>query len=91
MDAASFYRAVEDQVCQGDIFQSVPHLFLKDRPKSAQPISLSGKKAGYLTDELSAPDFPQPGAEVLVPGPALIERAILLTYNCEIVKDKRRF
>jgi hypothetical protein len=30
MDAASFYRAPDAQLCQGDILERVPHLFLKD-------------------------------------------------------------
>jgi hypothetical protein len=89
MDAAAFYRDVEDQFCQGDIFVDVPHLFLKDRPTSPPPLSLAGKKAGSWTDELSGPEPPTAGAEVVVPAPCLVDRAILLTYGCEIDKDKR--
>src|SRR5258708_5880476 len=89
MDAASFYRDLEEQICQGDIFSTAPHLFLKEKLKAPSPIALAGKKAGLLTDELSTTPPAPAGTEVVVPAPCLVERAILITYDCEIDKDKK--
>src|SRR5262249_31379926 len=52
-------------------------------------ISLAGKRAGYLTDELSGVQPPSAGVEVVVPVSCLVDRAILLSYGCEIDKDKQ--
>jgi hypothetical protein len=64
-------------------------VFLKEKPGASLPITLGGKKAGVLVDELSGPSPPRAGTEVVVPASCLVERAILLTYDCEIDKDKR--
>jgi hypothetical protein len=37
MDAPSFYRAVDARLCQGDILERVPHIFLKGRARDEQP------------------------------------------------------
>jgi hypothetical protein len=89
MDAAAFYRDVEEQFCQGDIFDAAPHAFLKERPKGPHPISLASRKAGHLVDALSGESLPEAGAEVPVPAPTLVERAILLSHGWEIDKDKK--
>jgi hypothetical protein len=43
MDAASFYRAADARLCQGDILERVPHIFLKDQPRPLRPTTLTGK------------------------------------------------
>jgi hypothetical protein len=89
MDAASFYRTVDPQLCRGDILECVPHLFLKDRPRTPQPVTLAGARAGVYVDELSQGTLPKPGTETVVPAPCLLARAMLLTHDCEVDKDKK--
>jgi hypothetical protein len=88
MDAAECYRDPETVVSQGDIFESVPHLFLKDRPKEPHALVLATKKAGSFVDELCGPKFPKSGSEIIVPAPARVGYAVLLSHSCEVDKDK---
>ncbi len=88
MDAASFYREVDPKLCQGDIFECVPHLLLKDQPRPLHSTTLPGRKAGYQVEELPEGALPQPGKEVLAPASCVVARAVLLTYDCEIDKPK---
>jgi hypothetical protein len=90
MDAASFYRAADAQLCQGDILERVPHLLLKDQPRPLRKATLPGKRSGYELEELpegALPTTPEEGA--LVPAVCHVSRAMLLTHDCEIDKDKK--
>jgi hypothetical protein len=90
MDAASFYRAADPQLCQGDILERVPHLLLKDQPWPLQKATLPGKRIGYELQELPEgvfPDTPEGGA--LVRAACDVTRAMLLTHDCEVDKDKK--
>lgn len=90
MDAASFYRPVDPQLCQGDILERVPHLFLKEQPRPLRKTTLPGNRIVYEPEELAdraLPTTPEEG--VLVPAACHVTRAMLLTYDCEIDKDKK--
>src|SRR5258708_7599531 len=89
VDPALIYRALEDQVCQGDIFENAPSLILKDKPKKDVPIQLAGLKAGSLTDQLSGATPAAATGEIVMPVFTLIGHAILLTYDCDLDKDKK--
>jgi hypothetical protein len=54
MDAARYYRSVNQQLCQGDIFEGVPHLILKTPPTALKPTTLTGKKPGFTVEELAS-------------------------------------
>lgn len=58
MDAASFYRAVDPQLCQGDILERVPHLFLKDQPRPLRKTTLPRNRIVYELDELAEGALP---------------------------------
>jgi len=90
MDAASFYRAADPQLCQGDILERVPHLLLKDQPRPLHKATLPGKRTGYELQELpegALPDTPEGGA--LVRAACDVTQAMFLTHDCEIDKDKK--
>jgi hypothetical protein len=90
MEITPFYRHADTQLCQGDILERVPHLFLKEQPRPLQKTTLSGNRVGYELQELAEgalPTTPQQG--VLVPATCLVTRAMVLTYDCEIDKDKK--
>ncbi len=90
MEAASFYRPVDPKLCQGDILERVPHLFLKEQPRPLQKTTLAGNRIVYELEELTEgalPTVPEEG--VLVPATCQVTRAMLLTYDCEIDKDKK--
>jgi hypothetical protein len=90
MDAISFYRAVDPQLCQGDVLERVPHVYLKDHPLPLRPTTLPGKKPGYQLTELPPGELPKtPDEGVLVPAMCQVTRAMLLTYDCEIDKDTK--
>ena len=90
MDAASFYRALDAQLCQGDIFGQVPHLFLKEQPHLLHKATLPKNKAGYLIEDLPEGTLPTTPADGgLVPATCHVTRAILLTHGCEIDKDQK--
>jgi hypothetical protein len=90
MNAASCYRPVDLQLCQGDILERVPHLYLKDFPGPIRKTTGTGSRIVYELEELA------PGAQatapeegILVPAHCQITRAMLLTYDCEIDKDRK--
>jgi hypothetical protein len=90
MDAASFYRAVDPQLCQGDILERVPHVHVKDQPRPLRATTLPGKKAGYQVDDVAPGELPQtPSEGVLVAASCQVTRAMLLSHGCEIDKDKK--
>lgn len=90
MNAASCYRPVDLQLCQGDILECVPQLYLKDFPGPIRKTTGTGNRIVYELEELA------PGAQattpeegILVPAHCHITRAMLLTYDCEIDKDRK--
>jgi hypothetical protein len=89
MDATSFYRAVDAQLCQGDILERVPHLLLKEQPRPLQKTTLPGNRVVYELEqtENALPTTPEEG--LLIPATCQVSRAMLLTYDCEIDKDKK--
>jgi len=87
MDASECYRDPEQVVSQGDIFETVPHIFLKDRPEHVA-LTMANKRAGRLVGEFVGPEPPNCGTEIIVPSPALVGYAVLLTHSCEVDKDK---
>jgi len=90
MNAASVYRAVDAQLCQGDILERVPHVILKEQPRPLRKATLSKKRIGYEVDELPEGVLPTtPGEGSLVPATCQVTRAMLLTHGCEIDKDKK--
>jgi hypothetical protein len=90
MDAASFYRAADASLCQGDILERVPHIILKDQPRPLRPTTLTGKKPGYQVDELAPGELPATdGGGVSVAALCHVTRAMLLSFDCEIDNDKK--
>jgi hypothetical protein len=90
MDATSLYRAVDAQLCQGNILERVPHVILKEQPCPLRKATLSKKRMGYEVDELPEGTLPTtPGEGTLVPATCQVTRAMLLTHGCEIDKDKK--
>jgi hypothetical protein len=90
MDPTSFYRAVDPELCQGDILERAPHLLLKEQPRPLRKVTLPGNRAGFELEELAAgalPTTPAEGAQVAAT--CQISRAMLLTHGCEIDKDKK--
>ncbi len=89
MHANSFYRPSEAQLCQGDIFERVPQIILKEQPRLLSKVTLSKKRLGYEVEELSEGALPTTGEGGLVPATCQVTRAMLLTHGCEIDKDKK--
>jgi hypothetical protein len=90
MDATLFYRPVDPQLCQGDILERVPQLFLKEQPRPLRKTTLPGNRVGYELEGLAEEALPiTPEEGILVPAVCQVTRAMLLTHNCEIDKDKK--
>lgn len=87
MNLSEFYRDPEHAVSQGDIFETVPHIFLKERPKQTE-LKMANRPAGRLIDEFGGDALPKCGSDVFVPAPTRVGYAILLTHGCEVDKDK---
>src|SRR6266404_1479041 len=90
MESDQFYRAFTPELCQGDIFERVPHLLLKEHPQSLRPTTLPGNRVVYEL-HTTTEDEPAPSAvqDLAVPATCQMTRAILLTFDCEIDKDKK--
>ena len=87
MDAQQFYRPIPEKLCQGDVFERVPLLHLKELPPTLKRVTLPGNREGFeLTEPLSAEAPPKVHAGLLVPALVDHTRGILLTYDCEIDK-----
>jgi hypothetical protein len=90
MDAASFYRMVDPKLCQGDILERVPHIFLKDQPRPLRATTLAGNKPGLQIDELLPGELPTTDSNgVSVAANCYVTRAMLLSFDCEIDNDKK--
>lgn len=90
MDATSFYRQVDPELCQGDLLARVPQLLLKDQPRLLRKTTLPGNRSGYEVEDLAEDALPITADEGnLVPAICQVTRALLLTYDCEIDKDKK--
>src|SRR5262245_19762966 len=90
MDATSFYRTADAQLCQGDILERVPHILLKDQPRPLRKTTFSKNRIGYELEELAEGTLPTtPDEGALVPAVCQVTRAMLLTHDCEIDKDKK--
>ena len=88
-----FYRDPDPQICQGDIFESVPHLHqqwplrvlrqvtAQRYGEVLQPFGLDAPPADGLRFERGMPED--------VPASCLRTRGILLTHGCEIDKDRK--
>jgi len=90
MSEISFYRAVETQISQGDIFARVPHILLKEQPCLLHKAHFPRKKQGFEAEEVpdgTLPNTPMEGA--LVPATCHVTRAMLLTHSCELDKDTK--
>jgi hypothetical protein len=85
MDASPFYRPVDSRLCQGDILERVPNVYVKNQPVALKRITLSGGRAGYEIDESQEPSK----EDALIPALCHISRGILLTHGCEIDKDAK--
>jgi len=90
MEAPSFYRTVDPQLCQGDILERVPHLLLKEQPQPLRKTTFSGNRIGFELEELAEGALPTTDEDgVMVRATCHVTRAMLLTHDCEIDKDKK--
>ena len=90
MNATAYYRPVGRQVCQGDILERVPQLYLKEQPKPLRKATLAGNRTSYELEDLAEGALPTTSEEgILVPAHCQVTRAMLLTYDCEIDKDRK--
>ncbi len=91
-----FYRDADRQVCQGDVFDEVPSVHVREGiagalrevtlPKRAKgfalrPLDVADEKTGRI------PDFRSEGE--LAPIRCQIGRAVLLSYDCDIEHEKK--
>lgn len=84
----SWYRRKADKVTQGDVYRSVPSIFIPSRPLD---VVRKGPREGALnrfTEEAQEP----PGGfrwedDELIIAHGVVTRAVMLTHDCEIDKD----
>lgn len=102
MDAGdnSFYRAMPVEICQGDIFDEIPHLFLRQPPVRVlrQEAAAGGRMDNRMYEWMQGRPGDRPPANGFrfssgngetVLAACQITFGILLTYDCEIDKDQR--
>jgi hypothetical protein len=100
MAAGAFYRPVEPEILQGDIFRSVPHLFLKPPLRAVRgPITLSKGRTAYGLYSHPLPGAADPAESPKVGGPfhfdegeqvsvdCCVTRAIILNHDCYIENE----
>ena len=75
MNAASCYRPVDLQLCQGDILERVPQLYLKDFPGPIRKTTGTGNRIVYELEELA------PGVQATTP-----EEGILVPVHCHVTR-----
>lgn len=87
MSDNTFYRKVSSQLCQGDVFERIPLIYLADEPRQLHVTNVVGREhlleQGEILDPLHPPDKSS-GLQVVAR--CDFTRAILLTYDCEIDK-----
>ncbi len=92
MDPVPFYQSLDATLCQGDVFESLPLVYVKDTPAIIKRATLPGNRDGF---EIVAPapsaTQPKSGPSPTVVAPCDFTRAVLLTYDCEIDKPSAKF
>lgn len=91
MDSADFYKPVLSELCQGDVFECLPLVFLKDKvlPARLKSENLSGARAGFGIEQFDPKMAAQP-QPFKVAADCIYASAILLTYDCEIDKPNAK-
>lgn len=90
----AFYRDVDQQISQGDIFDGLPSVLLKagEELSALRQITLPGNRVAL---QKFSPAVPPPTGQLdfrsgeLVPAFCQVTRGILITRDCEIDKDKK--
>jgi hypothetical protein len=86
-----FYRPLPEQLCQGDVFERVPLVAVKDLPPVIKKTTLAGKREGFEVVEALLPSQPPNSSPpLLVAASCDHTRAVLLTYDCEIDKPSAK-
>jgi hypothetical protein len=101
----AFYRDVDEQLCQGDLFEDVPSVLLKPPLQVLRKQTMAGGRDTWNVIEYSTDPRPEkagkgatqasPSISVdfkkgeQVPAFCQVTRAMLLTHGCEIDKDKK--
>jgi hypothetical protein len=90
----SYYRAKEpDEILQGDIFDLEPSVFIQSRPLSVVRTRQAGDgriHAGLHTEGGDPPEDGfhwETGEKIVCDG--ILNRAVMLTHDCEIEKDDK--
>lgn len=91
MEPSAFYRPFQPELCQGDIFECLPNIHLKSPAELLVPATLSGQRRGFeIGDQLAAGLALSRRAGVVIGAECDATRAMLMTFDCEIDKDKHR-
>ncbi len=86
-----FYRSPEATLCQGDILACIPQIHLRAEPRLLHRVTLAGNRDGFETADAIRPEMSvATRTGVMVPADCDATQAILLTFDCEIDKDKYR-
>ncbi len=92
MVAVPFYQPLDATLCQGDVFDFLPLVYVKDQAAIVKRATLPGNRDGF---EIVAPTpnttQPKSGPSPTVVAPCDFSRAVLLTYDCEIDKPAAKF
>src|SRR2546427_830892 len=87
-----FYRDIDTQVCQGDLFSDMPSIHVKSPWAALRRITIKGGRDAF---ELHGPQQSGSSAARLnfktgedVPAFCQVSHAILLTYDCDIDTDR---
>jgi len=90
----SFYRPADPRLCQGDIFDDIPHLLLKPPIDILRKTTGKGRRIFWdpypfpLEEDRqpAKPDFDRRGESVRVT--AQFTRAMLMTFDCDLDNEK---
>ena len=80
MDSADFYKPVQAELCQGDVFECLPLVLFRDKalPAKLKPESLSGGRAGFAVEQFDPTMLAQP-LSFKVAADCIYSSAILMT------------